>query len=428
MPLRNWISSVLLLLSGLLSAQPQFNDLIYNNHVYTDNINSVQFHMDGFPLVDPIVDINSSTALALNFDDFEEDVQDYFYTIIHCDMNWQPSQLTPIEYIDGFTEERINDFQFSFKTLVPFTNYQMTFPNRSMRFRVTGNYVLVIYKKYPRPEPVITRRFVVYENKLLVDARLSRTSQVSKMRTHQEIDFTVILDPKFRLQNARQSIRATILQNGRWDKMITNVEPLFIRPNELVFDYQDKIVFQGGKEFRFVDLRSLRLRSFNIREILRRVDGHDVYLNTDVPRNQTTYLQITDANGKFTIENRDQGDDFLSADYADVFFTYKLDQPLVDKDIYVVGAFNDWEKNSYNRMVWNEKIGVYVAKIPLKQGYYNYYYVITDYAQSEEIEDLSLTEGNWFATENDYTILIYYRPFGARFDQIIGQINLSSME
>lgn len=415
-------------ITSLGFAQANFDNIIYDNEVYVDHISSVQFYINGFPLDDPIVSIEDENPLALLFDDFDAEVADYYYTIIHCDMEWQPSNLQPMQYIDGFVEERIMDWRFSQQTMVGYTSYSLTIPNRNMRFTKTGNYILVVYKKDRGPIPILTRRFVVYEPQLLIEANLVRPNQVSKLRTHQEIDFSIFRDPKFRIANPRQEIRATILQNGRWDSAIQGVVPFFIKSQELVYDYQDKIVFPGMKEFRFVDTRSLRFRNFNVEEIIRRADGHDVILATDAERSRNPYVQIADANGKYTIENQDRGDPFLSADYADVFFTYKVEQPFYDKDVYLIGAFNDWQIEEDYRMVYNDRIGAYVLKTPLKQGYYNYQYAYVSRDDPAQEFKIDQSEGNWHATENDYTILIYYRPFGARYDQIIGHLRINSLD
>jgi hypothetical protein len=417
-----------LLFAGSNFAQPDFDNIIYDNEVYVDYISSVQFYINGFPLDDPIVSIEDENPLALFFDDFNENVADYYYTIIHCDMDWERSNLNSMEFIDGFVEERIIDYRFSQQTMIPYTSYSLTIPNRNMSFTKTGNYLLVVYKKDRDPIPVLTRRFVVYEPKLLIDGRLVRPNQVSKLRTHQELDFTVFRDPKFRLANPKQEIRATILQNGRWDTAVEGLVPFFVKNQELVFDYQDKIVFPGAKEFRFIDIRSLRFRNFNIAEIIRRVDGHDVILATDAERSSNPYVQIADANGKFTIENQDRGDPFLSADYAEVFFTYSIKQPFTDKDVYLLGAFNDWQIEEIYRMVYNERINAYVLKVPLKQGYYNYQYAYVSRTDAKSEPDISESEGNWHNTENDYTVLIYYRPFGGRYDQVIGHLKINSMD
>lgn len=416
-----------LMTTGLLPAQTDFKGLIYDNHVYADNIKSVQFYIDGFPLDNPIVNINDQNPLVLLFDDLTNEVEDYYYTFIHCDMDWQPSRLSNMEYMDGFAEERINDYEFSFKTLVPYVNYVVSLPNRNQRYTKTGNYLLVVYRKDRDNIPVISRRFVVYDTKLLIDGRLVRPSKVAKIRTHQEIDFTVFRDPKFQINNPMQSLRATVLQNGRWDNAIRDLQPYFIRSNELVFDYQDKIVFPAGKEFRFIDIRSLRFRNFNIAEIAERPDGHDIFMKTDAERGIDAYLKINDANGKFTIENQDRGDSFLSADYADVIFSYKVSDPSFDKDIYIQGAFNDWELSSDYKMVYNDRINAYVVKVRLKQGYYNYQYVYIDPTTAAPEPDISQSEGHWHETENDYDILLYYRPFGARYDQIIGHLKINSL-
>jgi len=419
---------ILVLFTSLSTAKAQrFSNIVYEDFVYVDYIKSVQFYLNGYELSNPMINLQDQNPLLLLFDDLNNQVEDYYYTIIHCDMDWQPSNLNEMEYIDGFSEERINDYEFSSLTLTPYINYSVSIPDRNMGITKTGNYLLVVYKKDRNPIPVITRRFVVYEPKLLVDGQLVRPNKVSKLRTHQEIDFNVYRDPKFPIRSPMQEIRAVVLQNGRWDNATIPLKPFFIRPQQLAFDYQDQIVFEGGKEFRFIDLRSLRRRNFNIASIERGVDGFEVYLAMDRARVREPYVSINDANGRFTIETQDQGDSFLSADYANVLFSYKVDQADIDQDPYILGAFNDWRISEDYRMIYNAALNAYVLKIPLKQGYYNYQYAMVPRDAEERVPSTTETEGNWHETENDYTVLIYYRPFGGRYDQVVGFATINSV-
>ncbi|MBK8879346.1 MAG: hypothetical protein IPN74_12580 [Haliscomenobacter sp.] len=77
-------------------------------------------------------------------------------------------------------------------------------------------------------------------------------------------------------------------------------------------------------------------------------------------------------------------------------------------------------------MAYNNAINAYVLKTPLKQGFYDYAYAMTPRNTEKKAVNLSPLEGDWFETENDYTILIYYRPFGGRYDQVIGMAQFNS--
>jgi len=419
--------ALLLALSVSLLSYSQDQNLKYEDYIYADNLFSVKFHVKGLYLSYPVIDMNSGASLALSFDDLDGDVKDYFYTIEHCDMDWQPSMLEQLEYIDGFMEERINNFEFSFKTFWPYTHYELTLPNRDMRWTKPGNYLLKIYDDTGNRKLVLTRRFVVVDSKVNIRPDILRAAQVSKLRTHQEIDF-VVDHEGFNINNPQQEIRATVLQNGRWDNAITNIEPKFIRPNTIIFDHQDRIVFPGGKEFRNLDLRSLRRVPFNVASVEQSDDGFLVQLKTDQRRDQLAYTTFNDLNGNFIIETTDQKDNELSAEYVDVIFTLKANY-RPDADIYLFGGFTDWNTQPFYRMEYDDRLEVYIGSALLKQGYYDYSYVSVPNSPSKKkrfVPDFSAIEGNSNEAVNEYTIILYYRPFGSRFDIPVGSVTFSS--
>ncbi len=398
------------------------------DHNYSANIQSVKFHITGLPLSYPIIDFNSNSSLSLSFDDLDGDGKNYVYSFVHCDQNWQPSQLTQMEYLDGFSEERINDFRFSFNTIKNYAHYEVELPNNYVTWKVSGNYLLVVYEDEGEQKPVLTRRFVVVETQVRITPTITRTAKVSKSRTHQEIDFIVDHD-KFPIRSPRQEVRGVVLQNGRWDNAVTNIEPLFLRNNRMLFDYQDRVVFEAGNEFRNLDLRSFRFQSRNMASIERLDTIFKVQLLRDRPRYNQPFLNIEDTNGDYVIENLEQNNFDLTSDYADVIFILTPKKLLADKDLYVVGAFTNWEMLESNKMIYNPAISSYLAKIRLKQGFYSYNYAtkpIDD--QKAYSPDFSTIEGNFHDTENQYLILIYYRPFGERYDRVIGAATFSSFQ
>ncbi|MBK6947863.1 MAG: DUF5103 domain-containing protein [Haliscomenobacter sp.] len=297
---------VFLLVAGSLAGQrTNPNALRYEDYVYQPHIRSVQFHVEGFVLSYPMLDLNGASSLLLAFDDLDGDVKNYYYRFIHCDMDWKPSDVSEMEYLDGFSEERIFDYQFSAKTVSSYTHYTLQLPNNSMRWKLSGNYLLVVYPEGYATQPVITRRFVVADPKVQISSQFVRPNQVNKLRTHQEIDF-VVNHEKFLIRNPQQEIKAVVLQNGRWGQTVTGVAPLFFRTNQLVFDYQDVVVFPGGKEFRQIDLRSLRFRSPLMAAVDSYRDRIEVSLQPERSRATQPYLEYNDINGKFVIETQDQ--------------------------------------------------------------------------------------------------------------------------
>lgn len=409
----------LLTISFAVHAQGRVFDQPNQEGIYTPNIKSVKFYVDGIFLSLPIVSLNSGTQLILEFDDLEGGVKDFYYSVYLCDKDWNLSSLSDMEYIDGFTEELIRDYAFSFKSMTNYTHYSLAIPNADMRWTKSGNYVIQVYDRDRDMELVLSRRFIVSESKVGIDPRLVKPSVVSKSRTHQEIDFDVDLR-QMNVRNPRMEISASILQNGRWDNAVLNIAPMFVKGEILSFDHRDKIVFQGGKEFRDLDLRSLRLRDDKISLIERDQEGFRAVMFKEHKRSNQLALSFNDLNGNFIIEDQDKrGDSQLTGDYVDILFALDL-PPTLDKDIYLMGAFTDWKLDEQYRMVYNQAVNAYVGTTKLKQGYYDYNFVTTPAGEKNQVPSFEDIEGNSFDTENKYTIIIYYRGFGDRYDRILG--------
>lgn len=410
-------------LSTPLHSQDEY--LVNYDFTYADNIRTVRFHLNGLLLGYPIIELGSNNQLLLSFDDLDDYFKRYTYTVEHCDANWEPSNLAEAEYVDGFLESTIDDYDFSVNTITPFVHYWLPIPNRDMRFSKSGNYLLKVYEDEDKRKLVITRRFMVVEPLVQVVPNMVRTSKVHLMDTHHEIDF-VVNHQNIQIRNPQVDVQAHVLQNGRWDNAITELRPIFTRPNQMIFDFQDKVVFPAGKEFRFLDLRSFRYASENVSNISRTREGFDIALYKDPKRVKHAYLDIRDINGQFVTETRDDSDNFLMTDYANVLFSLSTPTEYNDSDVYILGAMTEWLLKPEFKMVYNNRVNAYVSAPLLKQGYYNYYYVEVPHATG--IPDISDTEGSWFETENDYIILVYYKPFGQRYDRLLAAYNFNSRD
>lgn len=399
--------------SQSILAQP--TDFVPENKIYVDYIKSVKFHITGLSLSMPMVELGSAAPLILKFDDLNSYETDYAYTLVHYDADWTRSALDQMEYIDGYQEADIENFEYGYNTFVSFTHYQLQLPNRDMQFNKSGNYLLVVYD-VDTDEVVLTRRFCVIEPRVQIVTNINVPSNVSKNRTHQEIDFNV-LHRDFPIRSPQQEITATIIQNKRWGTAISGIKPLFIRPQEMRFDYQDKLVFPAGNEFRNLNLRSFQFRTESMFEIDDSGPTTSIVLKLDEKREYIPYGFVRDLNGGFVVENSHYDQFDLESDYGNVVFTLETVRPFPNSDVYVVGDMTDWQLDDANRMSFDESYGAYQGDLFLKQGWYNYHYAIKDRKTGKV--SYQQTEGNFFQTENEYTILLYYRPFGERYDRLI---------
>jgi hypothetical protein len=415
------IKSFLLLLTCLLA--PALLTAQLNNQILDPDICSVQLTLAGSPLSMPIVNLNTpNNALVLQFDHMGDQLKDYKYTLIHCDSDWQRSDLSDNEYMSGFTDDRITQIQPSFNTLAQYTHYTLGLPNQNIRWTRSGNYILQMFDT-DDDRLVLQRRFMVVEPLWRIDAEFVRSSKVDKQDTHHEIDFTVI--PKgVRVSMPQNDVKAFVLQNGRWDNALGPLKPFITRGDNLVFDYQDQIIFPAGKEFRFFDIRSFDYRGEFVRSIVEMPTYFEVTLQPDESRYDRPVIFRPDADGRFVIDNTNANQTLLQCDYAAVLFSIKQNQELDDADVYVFGELTDWQLKPEFKMKYDEQSRVYWCEAWLKQGHYNYQYLVVDTRTSQP--DPDGFEGNWFATGNQYTILVYFRPFGARFDRLMGAVTLNS--
>lgn len=420
-----FIFSFFLLLSFCSHAQDE--SLKYSDQIYLDNIRTAIIYPLGAPLSEPLISLGDRTnGLFISFDDLDGDVKNYSYTVVHCNSDWTPSDLSEMDYLEGFNEEDLDEYDFSFNTLVSYTNYNFTLPNESMSFKLSGNYLLKIYDTEDDRKLAITRRFMVVDQIMRINAKMSPPSTVGQFKTHQEIDFEI--DHKnIRIKNPRNDIKVFIRQNGRWDNAITGLEPLFIKNDLLQYNYQGKIVFPAGKEFRFLDIRTFRYMREKVAEIRENEDNFEVTVFKESSRAFSVYNNRVDINGRFVIEDLDNQntDPNLRGDYADVYLSLGQNLDFENSDVYVIGNFSNWQLREECKMIYSQEDRAYVAKLFLKQGYYNYMYAAVD-RDTKKI-DLEVLEGNWHEAENEYSILVYYRPFGQRYDQLVAYFTQGSL-
>ena len=423
LPLKNMRFLLLFaLLPFALMAQDE--GIRYENYIYDEDIATVQFHLAGATQTNPMLDLRPSNgALVLEFDHLGGEIKDYLYTIQHCTSDWQPSDLVDNEYIDGYNEDRILEFQNSLNTLTPYVRYTLRLPNANMRWTKSGNYLLKIYDNDDNRRLVLTRRFLVVESLWGIDAQFVRPAKVDKFNTHHEIDFTINYR-NFRIQNPQQDVKAYVMQNFRWDNIIGPLPPFAQRETKLVYDYQDRVVFPAGREWRFFDMRAFDSRGESVKRISEKDDYYEVTLYTDQSRGTASYLFRADLNGRYAIDNRQYNQTIDECDYARVLFSLTQNQPLDDADVYVFGELSDWRLRPEFKMEYLAEAKAYVVEPLLKQGYYNYEYVVVD-RKSGKIDE-SEFEGNWYETRNDYIILVYYRPFGDRYDRLMSSVTLVS--
>lgn len=398
-------------------------DLIYDDKNYISTIKTVLFYKKGFELNPPIFSINTDESLILEFDDLDNTTKEYYFTIIHCNSDWKPSQLDQSAYIDGFNQDVITKSDFSFNTLVSYIHYQLEFPNEQMKPTHSGNFILKIFDNQNPEQPVITRRFLVVEPKLNILATVKPSSNVEDRESKQEIDFT-IEHPNFEIFNPFGDLKVVIMQNNRWDNAITELKPLFVKDHVLVYDYAEEATFDGNNEYRYFDAKSLRYRTEQIKSIEFDSSCYQFYLQNELMKTYKMYSILNDINGKFLVKNDEASDKNTESDYINVHFSLVSPSPVIGGNFYVFGDLSYNQCAEDFKLVYNKKTSLYERNILLKQGYYNYVYAFLD--DKNRIPDLTLSEGNHFETGNNYSILVYYKSISDYGDRLIGYKSFNS--
>ncbi|MFA6923042.1 MAG: DUF5103 domain-containing protein [Bacteroidales bacterium] len=395
----------------------------YDDYVYKSNIRTVLLNQETWEFSPPIIELNGTEKLKLSFDDLDGDLKNYSYTVIHCNANWQPSNMQALEYIDGFTEDNIRNYSYSVNTIQKYTHYSFTFPNENLMLTKSGNYLLKVYLENDKENTIITRRFMLVEPLVTVEVNVKRATSIEYRDSRHEVDF-VIKTGSYLINNPLTDLNIVITQNDRWDNAIRNLKPLFIRGNELIYDYEKGNTFIAGNEFRQVDIRSLVYQSVNIRKITYDSLGNQVYLLCDVKRSGKTHLSFNDIDGKFSIINQDRGNSEVEADYTYVHFCLQYNPLELQGNVYLFGGLTSWKFSKESQMKYNPKRNLYEATLYLKQGYYNYIYVLLK--NNNKTADESYIEGSYYETENQYCIYVYYRQPGTLYDKLIAYKKINS--
>ena len=415
--MRFFLWSILLTITLPITGQ---EELRYEDYTYLDHIRSVKFHHSRLVTSQPILDLGSRGQLILTFDDIYGGDRDYRYRIIHCDKDWNPSDISEMDYLDGFNDEELNDYTYSAGTKYDYTSYRLAFPNDETNVRISGNYLLIITDD-DSDELAITRRFMVSERKVSTGAELIRSRKLGRLLFDQEIEL-FINNKNYPISNPQNELYVTILQNGRWDNAMSNIQPRVALGDQIKFDLNARLSFPGYNEFRGADLRTLRSRGFGVYAINIYEDDIDVVLEMDTKRGNVLFQNFEDLNGDFIVETLEYRGDVSRSEYVNVHFTLAADEPVYDGDVYVIGAFNNWQPQEEFRLEYDKSQKVYNGSGLLKQGYYDYQYLVLNDDGSRDIE---FFEGSHYATRNQYHVLVYQRTIGMRWDRLI---SVSSFE
>lgn len=394
--------------------------------IYNPDIKSVKLFRAGDQTSFPVITLNGGEVLQLEFDELGTAVKNYYCGFQLCNADWAPATLSSFDYTKGFGSIRISTYRNSSLATFRYVHYQATVPDRSSAPSRSGNYLLKVFLNNDTSQLAFSKRFVVVNAMSQIAAQVLQANNATLFRTGQKLQLAVQADKRINTLGP-SDLKVAVLQNQNWQTALFLNQPTIYRGN--YYEYSDEAItgFVGLKEFRWLDLRSLRLKSDRIQQLDNRGDTVQVYAKPETTRNGQPYVYFRDLNGGFTVETYESINPFWQGDYAYTHFKYfpPGNKPLASNDVYIFGEMTNYGADTTGLMHFHEESGAYEKTLLLKQGYYNYLYGSRPYRGGPL--DFAQTEGNVWSTENNYVVLVYYRPFGGRADECIGYTTFNSV-
>lgn len=406
----------LFLLSVSLFSVFQLYAQVKKDAVYSDKVKTVEFYRTGWVLSYPHMTLHSTDRLTFSFDVLGGEQQQYSYRILHCNADWTPSLLFANEYIEGFEVNQITDYDNGFNTTVDYVNYQLQIPNEDFGLKVSGNYLLQVFDEIS-DAVLIEKRFWVSEELVDMSLKARRPVEIEYVDEYQQLELKVVHN-RLAVDDAFSDIFVQIRQNNRDDNALSGLKPVFVHENELVFTFSEKTAMRSGNEFRNLNMYNLQYQSEDIDSMWFDGKYNRIRLFLDEYRSNKPYFENDDFNGRFYITDQNARQNKREGDYAKVQFSLHCQLPFSYGKVYLFGAFSNWELSDAYEMEYDYEQNMYVAELLLKQGYYDYAYVFVEGEKNKA--SFAEIEGDFFQTENDYVVLIYYHDRRLNCDRLVG--------
>jgi hypothetical protein len=389
----------------------------YSTRSFANNIKSVQIaNYQRNPLY-PVVDLASDEHVLLTFDDLNANEATYSYRIVHCTANWQKSTLQESEYMDGFFTNYIDHNETSFNTYFTYNHYELSIPNENWQFKISGNYAIEVFEDNNQDSPVLTACFSVVEPTVNILPEASARTNLSYQNTFQQVQIDIDYS-QVEINDPHNDIVVVVEQNRRKDNRVVLTAPDFVERNKLRYLNNNKLIFEAGNEYRVFDISSEQVLSERIQSIDYFKPYFHATLYPDEIRSNQQYNYIQDVNGRYKINVQFSDQSQTDGDYYFTHFFLPVDQPFAGKEVYLMGEFTQNNLTPDARMTYNPARRGYEKTLLLKQGGYNYLYLIAP--QGEKTGTCQPIEGNFWQTQNEYAIYVYHRPFGGKYEKLIG--------
>lgn len=386
------------------------------NGIFNPQFKTLQVKVEGNDYAPPVITLGSDDRVIISFDELTEEHSYLRYSLVHCNANWQPSGLVDSEFVDGFNLGYVNDYEYSQLTTTHYVHYSIALPNDEVRFTASGNYLLRVFAEDNPDEPLLQARFMVSEAKAMVAASVTSRTDVDYNGAHQQLSFEVDAS-KLNVQDMYNDLKIMVSQNSRVDNEIVVGKPLRVSSNKAYYEHLTPLIFKAGNEYRRMETMSVTYPGMRVAEIEYHEPYYHMTLETDKLRSVGQYLYDQTQFGRFTIREYSSNQSDIEADYVLTHFSLNLPEQF-DCGIFLDGDFTHRRFDDDSRMDFNRETALYEKTMLLKQGAYNYQYLIVPSGKSAGMT--APIEGDFYETVNEYLIKVYYHRPGERYDRLVG--------
>jgi hypothetical protein len=390
---------------------------IFRTQVFSPSIKTLQIGLSGEKMSMPVITFNGTETLTISFDEMSHESHAYSYRVLHCNADWSLSSINTNEYLSGFTTGNITDFSLSVNTTFLYTHYRFNLPNDDMSFKISGNYVVQIYEDNLVDKPIAQACFSVVEPRVGVSGKIRGNTDTELNSRLQQLDFDVALNG-YTVRDPSAELKVVVRQNNRTDNQVSGLKPTYLSSSKLSYINNKDLIFEGGNEYHRFDISSIYAAGEGVSEIRYKQPYYNAFLYEDKVQTSRTYMQNPDVNGKYVVNIQNSEYDEVDADYMYVHFSLPLKQPFFDGQIYIGGEFNHNLMNDVSRMKYDASAGMYHHSVLLKQGGYNYQYWFA--SKGDPKAKVEKIDGSYWQTRNEYTVYVYHRPWGDRYDKLVG--------
>lgn len=396
----------------VVMAQP-----VYYTIPQQSNIKTLQVIANDLFDAPPLIELGSDQYITISFDELSTDMSWIAYRVVHCDASWRMSQISELDYLDGFNNNPLEQAQPSFNTFTSYYNYRLTLPNDRINFKLSGNYAVLFYKEDQPDKTIATACFSVFERATEIAAAITTNTDIDFNQAHQQLSIRVRWKNIY-LSNPASELRLIVSQNNRIDNQVVVTNPTRFSANEAIYDHNRALIFEAGNNYRRAEFVSNRYAGIGVEKIRYFDPFYYVYLTPATLRADQPFYYDRDQNGRFVIRQSEAEDHDTEADYFRVNFTLDHNDPFINGTLHLNGDFTYNRFDDDSQIKYNFETQRYEKMMLLKQGHYNYQYLLLPNGSTKATT--ALIEGNFYETGNEYLIKAYFRPPGQRYDRLIG--------